>query len=307
MGASTGNIEYRPATHDDYEAVVEFTDETWADLAVEVSDYLPDVYHDWIDGDNRQTIVADAGDDIAGIAQVVALSSWEGWAQGMRVNPAFRGEGIGRAINDHLFRWAREQELTVVRNMVFSWNQAGLGQSRALGYEPTTEFRWLHRDPDADAVADLDSYRGEADAAWAYWTTSDARDHLRGLALDTDESWALRELTRETLARAAAEQRLLTVGEETTRGFAYLSRTEDNAGEDGEQRLVEYGVAAWADLAAGRQLLDAVAADAATRDADTVRLLVPETPRFVSDGAHLRAGIGQNPDFVLSASIGEAE
>ncbi len=38
MGASTGNIEYRPATHDDYEAVVEFTDETWADLAVEVSD-----------------------------------------------------------------------------------------------------------------------------------------------------------------------------------------------------------------------------------------------------------------------------
>ncbi len=225
----------------------------------------------------------------------------------MRVNPAFRGEGIGRAINDHLFRWAREQELTVVRNMVFSWNQAGLGQSRALGYEPTTEFRWLHPDPDADAVADLDSYRGEADAAWAYWTTSDARDHLRGLALDTDESWALRELTRETLARAGDDQRLLTVTDDSVRGLTYLSRTVNNAGEDGTQRLAEYGAAAWAGLAAGRQLLDAVAADAAARDADTVRLLVPETPRFVSDGAHLRADIGQNPDFVLSASIGEAE
>lgn len=304
MSPSSGEIEYRPATDADYDAVVEFTEETWSDLDVEVSDYLPDVYHEWIAGENRQTIVADAGDAIAGIAQVVMLSDWEGWAQGMRVNPAFRGEGIGREINDRLFAWAREQGAAVVRNMVFSWNQAGLGQSRALGYEPVTEFRWLHPDPDGGAVSDLDAYRGSPEAAWTYWTTAPARDHLRGLALDPDESWAVRDLTRSMLEAAAEEGRLLTVsGEDGTQGFSYLTRVDER---ESDQRLAEYGVAAWDDLDAGRELLDALAADAATRDAETIRVLVPETPRYVSDGARLRAEIGQMPDFVLAADLSGA-
>lgn len=300
MSRSTEEIEYRPATEDDYDAVVAFTEQTWSDLDVEVSDYLPDVYHDWIDGEGRQTIVADAGADIAGIAQLVMLSPWEGWAQGMRVNPAFRGEGIGRGINDRLFAWARDRGATVVRNMVFSWNQAGLGQSRALGYEPVTEFRWLHPDPDPTAVDDLDAYRNSPEAAWTYWTTSAARDHLRGLALDPDESWALRELTQSMLARASDDGRLLTVTDDGTRALSYLSRVDEG---ESDERLVEYGVGAWADLDAGRQLLDAIAADAATRDADTVRVLIPETAQFVSDGARLRAEIAQNPDFVLAADL----
>lgn len=300
MSPSPRHVEYRPATHDDYDAVVDFTEQTWSDLEVEVSDYLPDVYHDWIEGEDRRTIVADAGEEIAGIAQVVMLSSWEGWAQGMRVNPAFRGDGIGRGINDHLFEWARDQGATVVRNMVFSWNQAGLGQSRALGYEPVTEFRWLHPEPDASAVDDVDAYRGSPDAAWTYWTTSDARTHLRGLALDPDESWALRDLTRAMLTRASDTDRLLTVTDDRTRALSYLSRVDDS---ETEGRLAEYGAGAWADLDAGRELLGAIAADAATRDADTVRVLVPETPQYVSDGARLRAEIAQNPDFVFAADL----
>lgn len=301
MSPSPSSVTYRPATHDDYDAVVDFTEETWSGLEVEVSDYLPDVYHDWIDGDDRRTIVADAGDEIAGIAQLVMLSSWEGWAQGMRVNPAFRGEGIGRGINDRLFEWARDQGATVVRNMVFSWNQAGLGQSRALGYEPVTEFRWLHPEPDSAAVGNLDAYRGSPEAAWTYWTTSEARTHLGGLTLDRDESWALRDLTRSMLARASNADRLLTVTDEDgTRALSYLTRLNSTE-TDGQ--LAEYGVGAWTDLAAGRELLDAIAADAATRDADTVRVLVPETPGYVSDGARLRTEIAENPEFVFAADL----
>ncbi|MXR50081.1 GNAT family N-acetyltransferase [Halovenus sp. WSH3] len=304
MSRSTAEIEYRPATEDDYEGVVAFTEQTWSDLDVEVSDYLPDVYHEWIGGDRRQTIVADAGDQIAGIAQVVLLSSREGWAQGMRVNPDFRGEGIGRAINDRLFAWARDRGATVVRNMVFSWNQAGLGQSRALGYEPTTEFRWLHPEPDGAAVDDLDSYRGSPDAAWTYWTASGARDHLRGLALDPVESWALRELTPSILAEAADDDRLLTVGGENgTRALSYLTRVEDQETDDGTQRLAEYGLGAWADTEAAGRLLDAIAADAAERGAETTRVLIPETARYVSDGAAHHVEIADHPDFVLAATV----
>jgi GNAT superfamily N-acetyltransferase len=299
------DIEYRDASDGDYEAVRSFTEETWADLDVEVSDYIPEIYHDWIEGESKKTIVADAGDDIAGIAQFVMLSEYEGWAQGMRVNPEFRGRGIGSAIVETLFEWARSQGATVARNMVFSWNQAGLGQSRALGFEPVTEFRWMHPEPDGshDPPATADP-----DAAWAYWSGCEARDQLRGLALDMDHGGALRELTREMLARAASESALLTVTDESgTTGLSYRSRLFETESEDGTgaetETIAEYGVAAWEGLDAGSELLEKIAADAADCGADRTRVLIPETADYVSAGAYLKAAIADEPDFVLAADL----
>jgi GNAT superfamily N-acetyltransferase len=291
-------IELRPATHDDYEAVAAFTRDTWS----EVTDYLPEVYHDWLEGEGKQTLVADAGDAIAGIAQVVLLSPTEAWGQGLRVNPAFRGEGVSAALTRKLLAWAREQGAVVARNMVFSWNEAGMGQSRSVGYEPVAEFRWLHPEPEAgDLPATV---HAEPGAAWSFWTASAARTHLSGLALDMDESWAMRELTREMLGRASEETALLAVtSEDGTRALAYRTRTLDRDGENGTERWAEYGVGAWADLEAAETLLRAVAVDAADCGADRTRLLIPERPRTVSDGAYLRADLGDHPDFVFAADL----
>ena len=302
--STDSDIAYRDATDDDYEDIVDFTAETWDDLDVEVSDYIPDVYHDWIEGEETKTIVADTGEEIAGIAQFVLLSEYEGWAQGMRVNPDFRGRGIGSAIVEALFEWGRSQGAMVARNMVFSWNRAGLGQSRALGFEPVTEFRWLHPEPDGSGASPAS---GDPDAAWAYWSGCEARDQLRGLALDMDHGWALRDLTREMLARAATESALLTVTDETgTTGLSYRSRlfeadTEDDGAET--ETVAEYGVAAWEGVDAGGELLDKIAADAADCGADRTRVLIPETPDYVSDGAYLKAEIATEPDFVLAADL----
>ena len=141
------DITIREARPDDYEGVAAFTRETWADR--EGGDYIPEIYHEWItgDGDRRRTFLADSGDDVAGICQGVLLSDHEAWAQGMRVNPDYRGEGLSTQLNDALFGWARERGATVVRNMVFSWNAAGLGGSRAVGFAPLREFRWAHPEP----------------------------------------------------------------------------------------------------------------------------------------------------------------
>jgi GNAT superfamily N-acetyltransferase len=303
-GEPTPDFEYRPATQEDYDDVVAFTRDTWE--GTDASDYIPDIYHDWIEGEGTRTVVADAGDAIAGIAQAVMLSEYESWGQGIRVNPAFRGQGVGRAITDELFEWTREQGATVMRNMVFSWNAAGLGQSRAAGYEPVTEFRWLHPDPEPVSAVDTDlTAISDPDAGWSYWTDSDARDYLAGLALSMDESWAMQELTREQLARAADETAMVAVtGESGTKGLTYRTRTYDRENDEGDtETWAEYGVAAWADLQTAETLLAAVASDAAEIGADRTRLLIPETVRYVSDGAYLRAGISDEPDFVLAADL----
>jgi GNAT superfamily N-acetyltransferase len=305
------DVTIRPATHDDYEGIVAFTSDTWADRGG--SDYIPDVYHDWIDKPDAATLLADAGDRIAGIAQIVALSGDEAWAQGMRVNPVDRGAGVSVAINTALFDWARERGATVARNMVFSWNVAGLGASWAAGFRPCTEFRWIHPDPDPAATgATGHETVNDPTVAWRAWADGDARGSLAGLGLALRESWSMLELTPDLLAEAAAGDD----GADGTSvvaarrsggavGCAYRTRTfERTDDETGETRVhAEYGVGAWRDLAAGRELLAGIAQDAASVGADRTRVLVPEDPRYVMEASTLRVEIGEEPDFVNAADL----
>ncbi|VTT85196.1 Vng1845c [Halorubrum sp. DM2] len=341
--------EARPA---DADAIAAFTRDTWGERH---EDYIPRVFPDWaasedpdrgtfvatlppeaaesggldgreggdtlVEGDG--TGVADAGDPeaVVGCIQAVSLSEWEAWGQGIRVDPAARGHGVGTALSTAALDWSRERGATVCRNMVFSWNVMGLGQSRAVGFEPATEFRFAEPDPDPDAVGDdavgsgSDATDGDdagvdvladadPNAAWAFWSDSDARDHLRGLALDPDESWACSALTRERLATAAAEDRLLGVADaDGFAGFAVRTRVTEREVDGETVRTATYGAAAWRGVDAAGALYDAVAADAGAAEADAARVLIPETVEHVSDTGANRVPVAAEPDFVMAADL----
>lgn len=278
-----------------------FTRDTWSDRGS--SDYLADAYPQWIEGDDKRTLVAEADGTVVGLAQGVLLSEHEAWGQGLRVHPEYRKRGISRRLTEALFDWAAGEGATVFRVMVFSWNVAGLGQARSTGYEPVTEFRWATPEPDPDAEPEL-RIVSDPDVAWRAWQGSDARDHLRGLALDADESWAVSELTRADLRRAADERSVLAVADERARAMAVRVRDYERDGEDdGTDHRVEYGVGAWTDFDALDSLLAAVRRDAAAFGADSTRLLIPETVEHVSDVAAAGTPIADDPDFVLAADL----
>ncbi|SFR30659.1 GNAT family N-acetyltransferase [Halorubrum sodomense] len=328
--------EARPA---DADAVAAFTRDTWGERH---DDYIPRVFPDWAGSDDPDcgTFVATlppdavdisgldgrepgdthvAGDGagaadaepeaVVGCIQAVSLSEWEAWGQGIRVDPAARGHGVGTALSAAALDWARDRGAAVCRNMVFSWNVMGLGQSRAVGFEPETEFRFAEPEPDPDAIddsgVDLEPLVDpDPNAAWAFWSDSDARDRLRGLALDPDEPWACSQLTRERLATAAAEDRLIAVaGPRSVAGFAVRTRVTEREADGETTRTATYGVAAWRDLDAAGALYDAVAADAAAADADAARVLIPETVEHVSDTGANRVPVAAEPDFVMSADL----
>ncbi|GAA0192722.1 GNAT family N-acetyltransferase [Halobaculum roseum] len=294
----------RQARESDVEHVVRFTRDTWGDRH---GDYLPDVFDEMVasDGPTQHTMVVDVddGDDVAGVLQCVMLSDTEAWAQAMRVNPDYRGRNLSPELSRAAFRWARDRGAVVCRNMVFSWNVAGLGQSRSVGFGPATEFRWLQPEPDADADPAPDVV-ADPDAAWAYWTASDAREHLCGLAMDDEESWACSELTRADLRNAADRDGLFVVADGGTRAMSALAYTYDRENDDGE--TVTWGIyhaAAWDDTGALESLTDAIARDAAERGIDATRILIPEGVRWVSDAAATRTPVSDEPDFVLAADL----
>jgi hypothetical protein len=86
--------------------------------------------------------------------------------------------------------------------------------------------------------------------------------------------------------------------------MSYRTRTvERETDDDVAETWAEYGVAAWTDHEALSELAAAVAADAAAAGADHARVLVPETPRHVSDAAYARVPFADDPDFVLARDL----
>ena len=297
-------IDIRRATTEDYDGVKAMTSRIWEDRG---GDYLTDYYLRWLEDDedeHKRTFLAEAGDDVAGIVQAVMLSSDEAWFQGMRVHPEYRRQGISQRLSQVCFDWARERGALVGRIMIFSWNVPALSLARESGYEPVTEFRWAQPTPDAGAEGPFD-VSNDPSKAWRYWTDCDARTHLRGLALSTVESWAMAELTRETLERAADETAVFAVdGRNGLSGMAFRTREYDRTNDGGESETwAEYGVGAWDDVESARSLLAGIARDAATIGADRTRVLVPETVETVSDACYVGASVSEEPDFVLGADL----
>lgn len=304
--AEADDFEVRGARPEDYEAVVAFTEDTWPERG---GDYVPHVYEEWMEtegGDQRTLVLDPVGEEgLAGIVQGVLLSEHEAWAQAMRVNPDYRGRGVSSRLAYGLFDWAADAGASVCRNMVFSWNEAGLGQSRSVGFEPATAFRWAHPDPDQGIEIEGFGVTDDPATAWTCFQGSDAAGHLRGLSLDLDESWALSECSLERFRRAAEETASIAlVDDDGVRACTYRVREYDREDEAGEtETWAEYGVSVWSDVEAARGLFAAVARDAAGVGADRTRVLIPETPRHVTDAAYARVGISDEPDFVLAKDL----
>jgi len=295
-------VEIRQARADDYEDVAAFTQDTWADQREDGGDYIPQVFEQWVetDDDYQRTFVADVDGTAAGVFQMVRLSEHEAWAQGMRVDPDFRGRDLGLEMVHAGFDWARDHGATVARNMVFSWNVMGLGHSRAAGFQPETEFRWVHPEPSSETSHDYD-VTDDVHVAWRALNSTCAYDDLAGLGLDLGESWALSEITKDTLRDA--DRLIALTNDDGARATAYRVRDYERETDDKTNRWVEYGVGAWHDTRSCAALLSEIGRDAARVDADEVRVLIPEGVDYVSDAAAARVHIGDEPDFVTAADL----
>ena len=72
-----------------------------------------------VEGDGAGAAARGEPEAVVGCIQGVLLTEWEAWGQGIRVDPAARGFGVGTALSEAALGWARERGATVCRNMVF--------------------------------------------------------------------------------------------------------------------------------------------------------------------------------------------
>ena len=316
----TERVQTRKAQPDDHDDIREITADTWPDR--EGQDYLGRVYQRWLESGERpkHTLVAVVDGQAVAIAQCVMLTDTEGWGQGLRVHPDYRGKGLSRLLTGELFAWARSQGATVIRAMVHAWNEAGLGQSRASGYLPAGTFRWVYPTVGDDdmATAHLESVdrpwldrppsaavESDPDIAWRAYQGSAAQTTVGGLGLSLDESWATAEVSPSMLRRASEETAVIAIqGDAGAIGMSYRSRTFDRETDAGEKETIaEYGIASWSSEGAAAVLLDAIAREAAAISADRARVAVPNRPVEISDAALCRAKVAESAEIIMAADL----
>lgn len=96
-------IEYRKLVHEDYNDIIDISKDIW-----EGYDYLPGVFHKWVDSDGFFLGAVDSErNKVVGVGKYTVLSDGTGWLEGLRVHKDYRGLKIARGISEYLLNHAK--------------------------------------------------------------------------------------------------------------------------------------------------------------------------------------------------------
>jgi len=100
----THNLIIRAAKKEDEQDIQEISRLTW-----DGQDYIYEVFEEWLrDG---HFFVAEINNKVIGTAKLTIFPDKVGWLEGLRVHPEYRGQGIGRKLQD----FTREYGLNLIR------------------------------------------------------------------------------------------------------------------------------------------------------------------------------------------------
>lgn len=114
-------IQIRQARAQDREAVLAFCAHTW-----EWGDYIENVWETWLDDPAGLLLVALHEDRPVGLLHMQMLSETDAWQEGMRVDPAYRQQGIAHQLTLEASAEAMRRGATTVRLLTESTNYASI-------------------------------------------------------------------------------------------------------------------------------------------------------------------------------------
>lgn len=115
------HIEIRPARAEDRDAVLAFSAHTW-----EWGDYIVYVWDKWLNDPDGALLVATADGTPVGLAHMQMLSAKDAWLEGLRVDPDYRRQGLGIALNQAMLVEAMKRGATHARLLTGADNIASI-------------------------------------------------------------------------------------------------------------------------------------------------------------------------------------
>lgn len=153
------HTEIRPARAEDRDAVLAFCVKTW-----EWGDYVEYVWDEWLNDPNGALLVAIIDDRPVGVVHLQMLTPDDAWLEGLRVDPDYRHQGLGSALNIACMEEAMRRGARYARLLTASDNVASIamvernlwrrvGSFVALSAQPMTTLSEHEVGPDLPRLA----------------------------------------------------------------------------------------------------------------------------------------------------------
>lgn len=136
------HIEIRPARAEDREAVLAFSAYTW-----EWGDYIEYVWDDWLHDPQGTLFVATSDGQPVAVAHIRMLNKTEAWLEGMRVDPAFRHQGLATALYNAQLADAMRRGAKIARLITESTNTAAISLIEREFTRRVGEYAPYHASP----------------------------------------------------------------------------------------------------------------------------------------------------------------
>ncbi|KAB8142063.1 GNAT family N-acetyltransferase [Chloroflexia bacterium SDU3-3] len=131
-------LSFRPAREGDREAVFAMVATVWGG-----TDYIPSIWDAWLHAEDGPMLVGTLGDERpVALCKLTGLTPAEDWLEGVRVDPAFRGQGFARAMIRHAIAAARERGKRTLRYQTDESNTTMHRLAEELGFTLSNRPRW---------------------------------------------------------------------------------------------------------------------------------------------------------------------
>ena len=195
-------VRFRRARPSDQATVFDFCQKTFGRWG----DYIPEVWGQWLKERRGYFFVADLHGTAIGLGKITEHRPGELWLEGLRVDPTFRGHGVGRAIQD--FTWAKSLSFKprYIRYATGSYNKISihLGKSKGMRIINAYDEIWC-RAPKSDETKLVPARPSDAGEIMRL-LKRDSRSRLwKGFYL---EGWKAMTLDQPLLQRLIRERRV---------------------------------------------------------------------------------------------------
>ncbi len=133
------HLVIRPVRESDRAALEAIAAQIW-----DGEDYLPRVFDEWLSDPQGGFFVAELRGQVLGVAKMTRLAEGEWWMQGLRVDPAVQGQGLGRILHHFLTNQVRQYGVGEVRFSTASSSHAIHHLAQETGFRREMVYPVLH-------------------------------------------------------------------------------------------------------------------------------------------------------------------
>ena len=187
------DLKIRPAQPSDRAALEAIAAQIW-----DGDDYLPLVLDEWFNDPHGGFFVATLQEQVIGVAKLTRFAEDEWWLEGLRIDPAYQGQGLARILHHFVMNHVRQIGKGVARFSTGGDNEPVHKLAAETGFELVARYAFYEGHPLAEPIQGLWKLGPDDLARVRAWL--DQSTYYQQAQRSLERDWCFYFITDERLA-----------------------------------------------------------------------------------------------------------